>query len=144
MLTLGYLAGTVDLFQFPRAQAQPADSKLSENTEEAIRTVHKALNDAAEALRQDGSYETITEGTNAFLILSGGGSARRDLESGNGVDPETFAALYAGRVIPELSDQISENDQGQLTYNGKTIMMYSKSRLRRMYSERLRIRDGGL
>ena len=56
---------------------------------------------------------------NAFLVLSGGGNALDDLESGHGVDPETFAALYAGLAIPEIGDHLAKDDQSRLTYKGK-------------------------
>ena len=95
-------------------------------------------------MRIDGDYEAVTEDLNAFLILSGGSDAVADLESGNGVDPETFAALHAGQARPEIQELLDFNDDGQLTYNGQVVRMYSRSRLRLIYADRLKLTDQGL
>ncbi|MBX3444949.1 MAG: hypothetical protein KF774_21290 [Planctomyces sp.] len=134
MLGLGYFCG---------ASGLPTGSLSAQDRQSVaggrIKAALLALNEAADALKADGQYETITEGPNAFLILSGGGSARQDLESGGGVDPETFAALYAGKALPEIQDQIARDDQGRLTFNGNVIQMYSRTTLERRYAERLRL-----
>lgn len=143
MLALGYLLGTTGAVA-PAAFAQAEGSGVSQDSEAKIRSAQIALQEAMEQLRQDGNYTSITDGVNAFLVLSGGGDARRDLESGNGVDPETFAALYAGKAIPEIADALGQDDEGRITYNEKPIQMYSRKRLERMFAERLRIKDAGL
>ena len=135
MLGLGYVAGSAGLPVLGRANAQ----EKATVAEDKIRAANLALSEAAEALKQDGRYETITDGTNAFLILAGGGSARQDLERGDGVDPETFAALYAGKAAADIADQITMDDQRRLTFNGKVIQMYSKSTLQKVFAERLRL-----
>lgn len=145
MLAAGYLLGSMGLLQLPSAWAQPAgETQVSEDAQKKIRAVHLALQEAMEQLRQDGQYNTITDGINAFLVLSGGGDARHDLESGNGVDPETFAAIYAGKAMPDVAEQLGTNDEGQITYNDKPITIYSRRRLSRMFAERLRIKDSGM
>jgi hypothetical protein len=78
---------------------------------------------------------------NAFLVLCGGGDARADLESGIGVDPETFAALYAGQAIPDIADLLDRDEENRLTYNGQVVRMYSKARLQRLYAERTKIAE---
>ena len=83
----------------------------------------------------------MTAGVNAFLVLSGGGNARQDLESGNGVDPETFAALYAGQAIPEIQEQLGLDAENRVTYGGEVVRLYSRSRLSRMFAERVKLAD---
>jgi hypothetical protein len=136
VLTLGYVAGATGLFNSPNVAAQdrPA-TKPNVKLAAAI----TSLAEAADALKAEGAYETITQGVNSFLVLAGGGNARADLESGGGVDPETYGALYAGLVIPELADQVTKNDNGQLVFNGQVIQMYSKSKLQRVYANRMKL-----
>jgi hypothetical protein len=145
-LSVGYLLGATGALN-PSAFAQPAEEAAATTSDEAenkIRAAQIALQEAMEQLRQDGNYNAITDGVNSFVVLSGGGDARRDLESGNGVDPETFAALYAGKAIPEIADMLGKDDEGRITYNEKPVQMYSRKRLERMFAERLRIKDAGL
>jgi len=136
MLGLGYLVGATGFGLNTNAVAQEPAAGSADGK---IRAVHQALGEAVEALKTDGKYEAITQGPNAFLVLSGGGNARADLDRGEGVDPETFAGLYAGRAIPEVQDQLSFDDAKRLTYNGKVIQMYSKTRLQQLFAERLRL-----
>jgi hypothetical protein len=144
MLALGYWLGTGGGLSLPEARAQDDASTVSEDAEKKIREVNLALQEAMEQLRQDGNYTAITDGINSFLVLSGGGDARRDLESGNGVDPETFAALYAGKVLPEFAEEFGTDAEGRITFQDKPIQIYSRTRLNRMYAERARIKDADL
>ncbi|QDU38313.1 hypothetical protein Mal4_26400 [Maioricimonas rarisocia] len=138
MLVLGYVLGTAGLFQPASLTAQDFGDGLSEDTENRIRAAHRAVREAVEALQSEGRYEAITQGTNSFLALSGGGNAREDLEQGRGVDPETFAALYAGLATPEVAELLEIDEEGRITYNDQVVRMYSRSRLQRSYSERLK------
>ena len=144
LLATGYLLGVGGAFHARALTAQEASPEVSDNTQEKIRASQAALQEAADALRIDGRYESVTEDLNAFLILSGGGNAVADLESGNGVDPETFAALYAGQASPEILALLDFNDDGRLTYNGQVVRMYSRSRLRLIYANRLALTERGL
>lgn len=110
------------------------DSKL-ETAEDKVHTASKALKDAADALAAESKYESVTEGVNSFLVLSGGGNGTSDLDAGI-VDPETFAALYAGAVKKEVADLLQKDEEGRLTYNGNVIRMYSKARLQKIFAER--------
>ncbi len=145
MLSLGYLLGAGGALE-----SNPAFAQLDEqvgpgkDAENKIRSVHNALQEAMEQLRQDGNYNTITDGINTFLVLAGGGDAMQDLESGNGVDPETFAALYAGKATPDVQEQLGKDDEGRITFNDKPVTIYSRKRLERLFAERLRIKDGGI
>lgn len=142
MLGIGYLLGTTGA-STGQLVAQAPDAGIQDETADKIRVAHRALNDALESLRQEGRYETITDGVNAFLILAGGGNARQDLESGRGVDPETFAALYSGRAVPEVQELLDVDEQGRITYNNEVVRMYSKSRLQRIFAERTKINEVG-
>lgn len=110
------------------------DTKV-ETAEDKIVAASKALRDAADTLAAESKYESVTEGVNAFLVLSGGGNGTADLDSGV-VDPETFAALYAGAVKKEIAEQLQKDEEGRLTYNGNVIRMYSKARLQKIFAER--------
>jgi hypothetical protein len=140
MLALGYLLGVTGTVSVTVTAQDPA-SGPSDETADKVRAAHEALRVAMEALKSEGRYETITEGLNPFLILSGGGSAKQDLESGRGVDPETFAALYANQALPELVEQFERDEQGRVTYNGEVVRLYSRSRLERVFAERLKLND---
>lgn len=142
MLGCGYLlgafgAGTLEV------TAQEPDVGVTEETANKIRDAHRRLTDAMEALQAQGRYEAVTEGINSFLVLSGGGNAREDLESGRGVDPETFAALYAGRALPEIQDLLDTDEQGRITYNDEVVRMYSKARLQRIFANRIQLTETG-
>jgi hypothetical protein len=140
MLGIGWLFGASGGFGFPQARAQDAaGSGLSEDAENRIRAVNRALTEAVELLRAEGKYTAVTDEPNAYLILAGGGDARLDLEEGNGVDPETFAALYAGRAVAEINEKLGKDDEGRVTYNDKPVQMYSRRKLARMAAERTRI-----
>lgn len=140
LMSVGYLLGQANVGP-TLVSAQQAEGGVTEETANKIREANRRLIDAMEALKSEGRYEAVTEGPNAFLILAGGGSAREDLESGRGVDPETFASLYAGRVLPEIKDLLGKDDQGRMTYNDEVIRIYSKSRLQRVLANRIKLTE---
>lgn len=145
LVAVGYLLGSLEAVRLPAVVAQDEPQVgPGKDAENKIRAVHRALQEAMEQLRQDGRYNAITDGVNAFLVLTGGGDARQDLESGNGVDPETFAGIYAGKALPEIAEELGTDDEGRITYNGKPITIYSRKRLARLFAERLRIKDAGM
>ncbi len=141
MLALGYFLGLSGNVSVSRVTAQEADGGPQQEAANKIRAAQRALTEAMDALRAEGRYESITNGTNTFLIMSGGGNAREDLESGRGVDPETFAALYAGQAVPEIQEQLDRDEQNRVTYNNEVVRMYSRSRLERVFAERQKIND---
>ena len=118
----------------PAAAAQP--SAVSEETQMKIAAAFAALQTAREGLEQETLYTPATKSLNVFGVLSGGLDAVSDLESGRGVDPETFAALYAGQASDEISQKLGRDTENRLTYNGKLIQMYPISRLARLYAAR--------
>ncbi len=142
MLAAGYLLGATGAWESGHLTAQ--DAGVTSTVKDRIAAANDALQQAAEALKSEGQYVAATEGVNAFLVLSGGGDAQQDLESGTGVDPETFAALYAEQALPEIQAKLERDADNRLTYNGKVVQMYSKSRLQRLYAERLKLTMKGI
>lgn len=140
LLATGYLLGLGGAFHSRTLTAQ--DAEVSENTGDKIQAAQEALQEAADALAIERGYEAVSEDLNAFLVLTGGGNALEDLEGGNGVDPETFAALYAGQATPEVQELLDFNDDGLLTYNGQIVRLYSRSKLARLYATRLALTSG--
>jgi len=158
LLLLGYLLGSTGLMapQSLHAEAeqkkseQPADEKTpadkpaeapaqvqtqgpSKLTLEKIQIAYDALADAADALEKEGYYHAATKEVNVFAVLSGGVDAVNDLQSGNGVDPETFAAIYAGTIKPEVQELLQRDSSNHYTYDGKLVQMYPVSELRRRF-----------
>ncbi len=146
LFSLGYLIGMDSSGSTQRAVAQAPDDdqNLSQNSLDKLRETFIMLQQSSEALKSEGRYQGISEGLNGFLILSGGGDAMADLESGNGVDPETFAALYAGAAIPEVQDHLATDADGHVTYKGEVVRMYSVSRLKELYARRMKFADTSL
>ncbi len=138
LVALGYVLGATGPHWLPGVNAQVSDEAPSEQAQDKIRQAYGALRDAADILRQEGRYRTATVGINAFAVTVGGVDAIDDLEKGRGVDPETFAALYAGRAIKEVQDHLSYDDKGRLLYKNKVVRMYSVERLKKLFQERLR------
>lgn len=143
LVGVGYLWGAGG-FGLRSVTAQQPVPGLDETTAGKIRTAHRALVDAMEALKSQGKFESITDGVNSYLVLAGGGNARADLESGRGVDPETFAALYSGKAIPTISPLLGVDEQGRVTYNNEVVRMYSKSRLQQLQNQKAKLLEVGL
>ncbi|MGD9855287.1 MAG: hypothetical protein AB7U20_10090 [Planctomycetaceae bacterium] len=145
---VGCLIGSGELTFPSRVQAQPvvadAPPDISPASIAKIKEARYALQAAMDSLRSEGKYEAITTDMNAFLILSGGGNAREDLESGRGVDPETFAALHAGLAAPDIADHLGYDESRRLTYQNKVVRMSSVSRLQQDYNHRLKFAEPGL
>lgn len=118
----------------PAATAQPGAA--SEEAQKKITAAFEALKAAREALEAESLYTSATKTINSFGVLSGGLNAVEDLETGRGVDPETFAALYAGLATEEVNLKLSKDDKGRLVYNGKLVQMYPISRLKKTFDAR--------
>ena len=150
-LTLAAAAFAAGLFlgraaEPPRANAQEeaGPAALSESAATEIRSAGRALQAAADELQADGALNNAASVLSPFLVLSGGGDAVADLEAGEGVDPSTYAALYAGLAADEVKEKLSTDDDGRLLYDGKPIRMYSITKLKDRFAamERLRNSEG--
>lgn len=142
LLGVGYALG-VSGMGWRALSAQDVEISVSDETANKIRTANRALKDAMDALQSEGRYQSVNGGINAFLILSGGGNALEDLQSGRGVDPETFAALQAGQASPEIQELLGRDERGNLTYSNEVVRLYSRSRLQQKYAERIKITEVG-
>ncbi|HTN00968.1 hypothetical protein [Planctellipticum variicoloris] len=112
-------------------------SELSDETKKKIVGVQEALAAAAQALKDENRLVPATKSVNAYAILCGGLNVVDDLESGRGVDPETFAALYAGDANDELKEFLAFDPEGRLTYKSKVVRIYPISRLQKLQALRL-------
>ena len=142
VFSAGYFAGTANFLAPQTLHAedeQDAADLLADDVIQAIRDAQQAAEAAGEALLAEGKYSPATRGVNNFAVAMGGVNALEDLESGRGVDPETFAALYAGRASEEVSPHIATDDVGRLTYKGKLIRLYSRARLEKAFTLREKI-----
>lgn len=148
LVAVGYILGSCNLFGI--AHAQLDDVAVSEEAAKKIVDAHDALKKAMEQLKLESRYESVTKGVNAYAILVGGINAREDLESGQGVDPETFAALNVAAYQlkknnikdDSLSDWVDTNllgydSNGHLTYRNKVVRIYSISRMRKLNAQRM-------
>jgi len=90
-----------------------------------------------EALQSENRYNSATKNVNAFAVLSGGGDSLEDLKRGvGGVDPETFAALYAGLATDQVVVDLGRDAEGRMTYKGRVVRMYPVSVIRAAYARR--------
>jgi len=141
LLAGSYFLGTQHAFAPPSARAQgfgaPADNSGMDEVEIAISEARNAVKKAGSLLEQSGRYQSASRVPNVSAILAGGVNALDDLENGRGVDPETFAALYAEQALDEIATELDRDELGRLTYKGKVIRLYSISRLKNLYKMRL-------
>ncbi|MFP6762429.1 MAG: hypothetical protein VB858_02385 [Planctomycetaceae bacterium] len=141
----GYFLGTHHAFAPSTANAQgfgdPADNSGMDEIAIAIAEVSNALKKASDLLEQDGRHISASSVPNVSAILAGGVNALEDLETGRGVDPETFAALYAEQATDEIAAELDKDELGRLTYKGKVIRLYSISRLKNLYKMRSQYTD---
>ena len=140
LLAAGYVAGSTGLLSPSDLSAQGAAAPQgpSEDSVEKITSGYDTIKAAAAALKREGRYETATRGWNLFAVSVGGLDVKGDLEKGRGVDPETFAALYAGLATNDIQEHIERDSQGRVTYKGKVVQMYPIRRLTQLFKERLK------
>lgn len=138
LLATGYVLGSLNLLSPSLLWAQDEDAAaataipIPDDTLQKMNAARNALQTANEALIADGLMKPITKGINPVAILAGGVDAR-DLEAGLGVDPGTFAALYAGNATDEVAEKMGKDAEGRLTYNKRVIQMYPISSIKRLY-----------
>lgn len=138
LVALGYVLGSGGLFWTAAAQDQSPTGQTDELTLK-IRAAHEALAAAQQMLEGQGAYVPAIKGLNSMAVTAGGLNAVEDLETGRGVDPETFAGLYAGRATDAVKAELSFDEQGRLLYKSKLVRLYPISRLRHLFDERDRL-----
>lgn len=148
LVALGYLLGTCS--PFAPVRAQEGNSLPSDDATKKIVEANDKLKAAVDSLKLESRYESATKGINSYAVLAGGLNAKEDLESGHGVDPETFAALYTAAFDlkkqqtrdDSLADwvdisQLDYDAEGRLTYGGKVVRIYPVSKLKKLRAQRM-------
>lgn len=121
------------------SDAAAAAAAVSDEAKSKIKAAADALKAAMEALQAENRYDSAIKGVNTFAVLTGGGNSMADLTSPSGVDPETFAALYAGLAADSVVGDLARDAEGRLTYKGRVVRIYPISRLRAAYASRAEI-----
>ena len=137
LLGAGYVLGAT--LHSPAALHAQQDTPIDDYDDSltlTINTLYGNLQELQKSLEAERKHSSAVDGPNAFALMVGGTDAVRDLEEDRGVDPETFAALYAGRAAPSVFPHLGTDDKGRVTYKGKVVRMYSRERLKRLYRRR--------
>jgi len=134
----GYIFGHLGAVE-PRtaaAQEQLGVEEISNDTLISYVKFRKGCRDLLDSLNAESLNVSATEDINYFALSVGGVDAVRDLEEGRGVDPETFASIYADRASPEVTQHLDTDDLGRVRYKGTVVRMYSRERLREVFQRR--------
>lgn len=137
LIAFGFCLGRMDTASKSRLIAQEEQAGPSEETTKKIQLANDALKAATESLKNETLYNAATKSINVFGVLTGGLNAVDDLESGRGVDPETFAALYADDATEDVKQHLGKDEDGRLTYKNKVVRIYPISRLKKAYAQRM-------
>jgi hypothetical protein len=136
LLFAGYVLGSLQIGGLAALRAEPQSESLPEAVAARVRDANRVVSDAMQGLQEEKRYVPAIQGVNAFAVTVGGVDAVADLESGQGVDPETFAGLYAGQALPDIAEHIARNAEGHLMYKNKSIRIYSATRLGELFALR--------
>lgn len=137
LLVAGYSTGVLTTANSVTLQAQEGDDQpFGTDILRAYRLVNKSVRELNSLLLAGGQITTVTTGINFFGVSVGGVNAEQDLEEGRGVDPETFAALYADMATPKIAEHLDYDEQGRLRYKKNVIRIYSKERLRTLFNQK--------
>ncbi|MCR9198416.1 MAG: hypothetical protein NXI04_07235 [Planctomycetaceae bacterium] len=135
-----------------------ADELLQDLSTESLLAysrLERAIRDLDGFLRAIDFQKNAFIGVNYFGVSVGGIDALKDLEEGRGVDPETFAALYAGFAVPSVARHLNmkkqllaggglklqiESPDGRLRYKGAAIRLYSRQKLSSLFDRRAAFR----
>ncbi|MBD3676039.1 MAG: hypothetical protein HUJ26_21225 [Planctomycetaceae bacterium] len=145
LFAAGYWCGQGEWSSANELRAQQADAArqgASQDTLRKIRVAQDSVADAQASLENEQLYVPAIAGTNSFAVMVGGLNAVQDLERGLGVDPETFVGLYAGFATEEVAPKLDYDDEGRLTYDGRLVRLYPKSRLRQLKAQQEKIAAG--
>ena len=126
-------------------------ANLSADTLIVYARANRAIQDLDVYLRATGYENPAFIGMNYFGVSVGGIDAIRDLQENRGVDPETFAALYAGFAVPAVAKHLNLKKttnangrlelkidalDGRLRYKGAVVRLYSPEDLRLLFERR--------
>lgn len=144
LFAAGYWCGQGNFSVTNELQAQ-ADASREGASQDAIRKIRLAqhtASDAQSSLENEQLYLPAISGTNSFAVMVGGLNAVQDLERGLGVDPVTFVGLYSGFATEEVAPKLDYDDEGRLTYDGRLVRLYPKTRLRQLRARQAKIAAG--
>ena len=153
LFAAGFVCGHLDsAFPSTLNAQQDEPTQLTPDALTAYQKAHKAVSDLNDTFIAAGYSTAGTSDVNYFSVSVGGIDVMRDLEEGRGVDPETFAALYAfvdlevgskGASEPffkrfgvEVSQHLDKDDKKRIRYKGKVVQMYSTERLNQLFDRR--------
>jgi len=139
LVGLGYALGSLHLLDSQPARAQVAQPQ-ADSLNERIKKSYRDLKAIQDDLVRDGRYQPAVNGVNSFAVTVGGVNAMKDLEEGRGVDPETFAGLYAGQATDRVAVNLTTKNN-RLYYKGQVVRMYSVSRLKKLWKRRAEIAE---
>jgi hypothetical protein len=143
LLTIGYLLGALQLGAPSPLRADPTADAIQGAVRDKLRSAEQALAEAMQMLQEEKRYVPAIQGLNAFATTVGGVDAIADLESGQGVDPETFAGLYAGQAVPEVAEHLAHDAQGRVTYKSRVVRLYNPTRLKQLFAARVEFAPAG-
>jgi hypothetical protein len=139
LIGIGYVLGSVHGLADRFLLAQDKGTLVSAETTEKIKVARDAADASMTALIKENAYVPAIEGLNAFAATTagtGGINAIEDLKSGRGVDPETFAGLYAGLAVNDVASKLTRDTEGRLLYEDKLVRMYPISRMKQLFQGR--------
>ena len=121
-----------------RAVEDEQIEEYSKDIRLAYRNSRKALTELKNLFDAQGTQTSAFSGSdlNYFAASVGGIDVEKDLEEGRGVDPETFAGLYADRANAKIAEHLDYDEQGRLRYKKNVIRMYSRDRLKQVFDRR--------
>jgi hypothetical protein len=117
-------------------RADPTADAIQGTVRDKLRDADRIMSEAMQMLQDEKRYVPAILGLNAFATSVGGVDAMADLESAQGVDPETFAGLYAGQAVPEVAEHLAHDAQGRVTYKNRVVRLYSPTRLKQLFAAR--------
>ena len=132
----GYVLGALQFSTPLPLRADPTTDPIDGPVRDKLRDADRVLSEAMQALQDDKRYVPVIQGLNAFATSVGGVDAMADLESGQGVDPETFAGLYAGQAMAEVAEHLAHDAQGRVTYKNRIVRLYNPTRLKQLFAAR--------
>jgi hypothetical protein len=153
LFAAGFVCGQLDSAVPSTLNAQADEpAQLTPDALVAYQKARKAVSDLNDTFIAAGFSTAAASDVNYFSVSVGGIDAMRDLEEGRGVDPETFAALYAfedqelgatgkservfKRFGVDVSQHLDSDDHGRVRYKGKVVQMYSTERLNQLFKRR--------
>ena len=138
----GYFFGTAEVLKPHEVNAAQQLSKpLSSEILLTYKQSQVVLDSLSDMLSAERRHRAATEGENYFAVTMGGIDSIKDLEEGRGVDPETFAALYADRALPDVAQHLETDDNGRIRYKGNIVRLYSRERLKELFRRRTELRN---